>query len=144
MSIEEILDQAEKDFVIPNTESLASEAIRNSSLHSKYMKLYGLAKKKYNAMVREKSRVERELFMYYTGKADVSVLKRKGPIDFKILKSDVDTFIKSDTEMVEIQEVLDDAELKVDTLGRYVIRVKDRGWDIKHAIEYLKFSNGIG
>lgn len=144
MTIEEIIEQSEKDFAISNTNSLALECLRNAQIHSKYLKEYASAKKKLNAMVRQKAKVERELFMYYTGKADVAVLKRKGPIDFKILKSDVDTFIKADQEMMEVQELLDEAERKVDIVGKLVIRVKDRQWDIKTAIEYLKFANGDG
>jgi lipocalin len=71
-------------------------------------------------------------------------MKRKGIIDFKIMKSDTETFIKSDPEMLEVQELLDEAQVKVETLEELINAVKQRGWDIKNAIEFQKFTQGIG
>ncbi len=142
MSLDEIIAQSTKDLAISSTNSLAVEAIRAPAIFSKYMKEYVSAKGKWKALEREKAKVARELFLYYSGKADPAVLKRKGPIDFKILKSDIDTFIKADPEMVEVQTILDELDLKVEVLGNIVRQVKDRDWNIRNAVEYLKFSNG--
>jgi hypothetical protein len=143
MTLEEILEQSKADLKMDIT-NLAIESTRNPTLHHKYVKEWAFSKRKVKAMERQKAKVERELFLYYTGKADVAVLKRKGPIDFKILKSDVSTFIESDPEMEEVQILLDEAEVKLETLESILSAISRRNWDVRNAVEYLKFTQGAG
>jgi hypothetical protein len=58
----------------------------------------------------------------------------------RVLKSDLDTYIDSDSEM--IQELLKLAlqEEKVDYLISIIDRIKQRGWEVRNAIEWNKFT----
>jgi hypothetical protein len=60
----------------------------------------------------------------------------------KVLKSELDTYIDSDTEM--IQELLQLAmqEEKVNYLTSIIKRIENRNWEIRNAIEWNKFQAG--
>ena len=141
MTLEEILEES-KEIGLTSLSDLARESLRNPILFHKYNREYATARKKLKAMEREKKKIIRELFLYYTGKADNSIVKRKGVIDFKIMKSDISVFIDSDPEMVEVQSLLDDAAVKVETIENILLAIKQRGWDIKNAVEFQKFISG--
>ena len=78
---------------------------------------------------------------YYTGKADPMVYQQK-PFNLKILKQDVDKYIEADEDYQKIKQKVDDLETIVDFLDRTIRQIQNRGFLIKDAIEWRKFTSG--
>ena len=60
----------------------------------------------------------------------------------RILKADVDTWIDSDTDMIDILLQVSFQGEKVDYLESVLRMINSRGWQIKNAIEWIKFQDG--
>ena len=122
---------------------LARESLNTPVLHNKYLKI--LIGERV-ILFRLKSKVKhtkRMLMEYYSGDLNdpetLSDINRE-PWLKKVLKSDLDTYIDSDSSM--IQELLQLAlhEEKVDYLISIIKRIENRGWEVRNAIEWNKFT----
>ena len=65
------------------------------------------------------------------------------PFQLKVLKQDLDRYIESDTEVSREYDRIAFQEEKVDFLQATLKSITARQWDIKNAIEWRKFVNGI-
>ena len=102
MDLEQLQQEATKDLRIDDTE-LDMESIRTPIIHNKYLKylskfslLLKRAEDDYDVLAKDK-------WEYYTGKADESVYREK-PFDIKVLRQDVDKYIKSDSELIKLSQ----------------------------------------
>ena len=140
MDLEQLQDLAEKDLKINDTE-LDLESLKTPQLHNKYMKhltkfklLLSRAQGDYYTMKKEK-------WEYYTGKAPAEVYAVK-PFDLKILKTDIDKYFESDLELQKSKQKVDYLETVVDFLDRTIRVIANRGFTIKNAIDWRKFTSG--
>jgi len=140
MDLEQLQDLAEKDLKINETE-LDLESLKTPQLHNKYMKhltkfklLLSRAQGDYYTMKKEK-------WEYYTGKAPAEVYAVK-PFDLKILKTDIDKYLESDLELQKSKQKVDYLETVVDFLDRTIRVIANRGFTIKNAIDWRKFTSG--
>ena len=85
--------------------------------------------------------MRRTKWEYYTGKADPQVYAEK-PFDLKILRTDIDKYLESDTELQKAKQKVDYLETTVDFLGRTIRLIANRGFTIKNAIDWRKFTSG--
>ena len=60
----------------------------------------------------------------------------------KILKQDVDKYIEADEDYQKIKQKVDYLETIVDFLDRTIRQIQNRGFLIKDAIEWRKFTSG--
>ena len=77
----------------------------------------------------------------YTGKADASVYAEK-PFDLKVLRTDVDKYIESDEELIKLKQKKEYLTTVVDYLDRTIRQISNRGFTIKNAIDWRKFTSG--
>ena len=140
MDLEQLQLEADKDLKINDTE-LDLESLKTPQLHNQYMKhltkyklMLSRAETEYNIMKKEK-------WEYYTGKADASVYAEK-PFDLKILRTDIDKYLESDTELQRSKQKVDYLETTVDFLDRTIRQIANRGFTIKNAIDWRKFTSG--
>jgi hypothetical protein len=140
MTLEELQEQADKDLKINDTE-LDLESLKTPQLHNQYMKhltkfklMLSRAETEYNIMKREK-------WEYYTGKADASVYAEK-PFDLKILRTDIDKYLDSDIDLQKQKQKVDYLNTTVDFLDRTIRQIGNRGFTIKNAIDWRKFTSG--
>ena len=140
MDLEQLQDLVEKDLKINDTE-LDLESLKTPQLHNKYMKhltkfklLLSRAQGDYYTMKKEK-------WEYYTGKAPAEVYAVK-PFDLKILKTDIDKYLESDLELQKSKQKVDYLETVVDFLDRTIRVIANRGFTIKNAIDWRKFTSG--
>ena len=61
----------------------------------------------------------------------------------KILKSDVEKYIEADDAWLKIKEVVQNQFALVELIENMLENIKQRGFAIKHAIEYKKFEAGL-
>ena len=140
MTLEELQIQADKDLKINDTE-LDLESLKTPQLHNKYMKHLTKFKLMLSRAEAEFNTMKKEKWEYYTGKADPSVYAQK-PFSFKLLKTDVDKYLESDTELQKAKQKVDYLETTVDFLDRTIRLIANRGFTIKNAIDWRKFTSG--
>ena len=97
MTFDELQALADKDLKINDTE-LDLESLKTPQLHNKYMKFHNQYVNLLKKAEQDLARLTREKWEYYTGKADPSVYQER-PFNPKILKQDVDKYLKADDDL---------------------------------------------
>ena len=141
MTLDELKEEVNSALKV-NDERLDTEALKNQELYAKYLDhksrfelLLHKAKGDYKKMYREK-------WEYYGGKSDAKVYAAK-PFDIKVLKNDLQMYIQSDEEILELQGKISYYESIVKYIDGVIKSIDNRGWDIKNAIEWKKFEAGM-
>ena len=140
MDIEQLQEQVDKDLKINDTE-LDLESLKTPQLHNKYMKHLTKFKLMLSRAESEYNTLKREKWEYYTGKAPAEVYAEK-PFDLKILKTDIDKYLDSDEELQKQKQKVDYLNTVVDFLDRPIRLISNRGFTIKNAIDWRKFTSG--
>ncbi len=130
----------QNDSVI-DPDNLHDESLKIPQLHSKYYTVYNTI-----SLLREKARdnykrVKLERYNFYTGKAPAQVYAEK-PFNLKLLKTDVDKYLDSDPELAKYKQKVDYIQTVVDFLDRTIKQISNRGFQIKNAIDWRKFTSG--
>tara|TARA_R100001460_G_scaffold85060_1_gene126373 strand:- start:117 stop:545 length:429 start_codon:yes stop_codon:yes gene_type:complete len=140
MNLEELQNLADKKLKINDTE-LDLESLKTPQLHNEFLKhltnyklMLSRAETEYNILKKEK-------WEYYTGKADASVYAEK-PFDLKILRTDIDKYLDADIDLQKAKQKVDYLETTVDFLDRTIRQISNRGFTIKNAIDWRKFTSG--
>ena len=140
MDLEKLQLQADSDLKINDTE-LDLESLKTPQLHNKYMKHLTKFKLMLSRAEGDLANTKRQLWEYYTGKADPAVYQLK-PFNLKILKADVQQYIESDEEWVKANQKVKYLETIVDFLDRTIRQISNRTFTIKNAIDWRKFTSG--
>ncbi len=125
-------------------DNLHTESLNISILHAKYFDLYNtilLLKKKAE---QQRKKIKHEKYEYFTGKADPEVYL-ENPFPKKVRdKETLQGYLDSD-------EKLSQSSLKVeyyDTMLTYIDSIlkmiANRTYQIKNAIEFIRFQSGLG
>tara|TARA_Y100000004_G_scaffold145231_1_gene165658 strand:+ start:410 stop:838 length:429 start_codon:yes stop_codon:yes gene_type:complete len=141
MTLDELQNLADKDLKI-NEEELDLESLKTPQLHNKYCKFHSKYKNLLKVSEQDLARITREKWEYYTGKADPSVYQSK-PFNLKILKQDVDKYIKSDPDVNKLEQKVTYIQETVDYLEKTIKLISNRGFTIKNAIDWRKFTSGV-
>jgi len=140
MNLEEIQLLWEEDSKL-DPDNLHSESIKIPSLHAKYYKIYNnilLLKK----MEENKFKILRkEKWMYYSGKSDPEVYKEK-PFDHKVLKPDIDKYMDADEEIIKSVSKIEYFQTMLNYLDSILKTILNRTYQIKNAIEFMRFTAG--
>ena len=140
MDLEKLQELVDIDLKINDVE-LDLESLKTPQLHNKYMKHLTKFKLMLSKAESELYSVKKNLWEYYTGKADASVYAQK-PFNLKILKQDVDQYIQSDEEYIRAKQKVDYLSTTVDFLDRTIKQINNRTFTIKNAIDWRKFTSG--
>lgn len=142
MKLEEIEALWEQDIKIDRTE-LDSESLKIPSLHSKYYKIYLREKVQLKAEDQSYKQFYKLKHEYYTGKLSQTELNELGwePFQF-VLKNDLQVYIESDKELCERLLKLNVQKEKVQFLEDIIKTLNTRGFLIKNAIDFIRFTNG--
>lgn len=140
MNIEIIQDEWENDSKI-DPDNLHLESLKIPSLHSKYYKIFNnilLLKKMEEAKYKE---LKKEKWLYYSGKADPEEYKNN-PFDHKVLKPDIEKYLDADKDIIKITSKLDYYQAMLNYLESILKTILNRTYQIKNALEYMKFTAG--
>ena len=140
MDLEKLQELVDTDLKINDVE-LDLESLKTPQLHNKYMKHLTKFKLMLSKAESELYSVKKNLWEFYTGKADASVYAQK-PFNLKILKQDVDQYIQSDEEYIRAKQKVDYLSTTVDFLDRTIKQINNRTFTIKNAIDWRKFTSG--
>lgn len=143
MNFDEIVGEWSKDCKIDETE-LSSESLKIPYLHSKYLKMLLKERASLLKLKADYKKTKRKLLEYYLGEMDREELDEFGrdQIYKKILKNEVDTYIDSDDMMIEATLKMSFQQEKVDYLESVLKNIANRGFQIKNAIDWERFTQG--
>ena len=144
MKLEEIQTIWEQDCTIDKTE-LGNESTKIPQLHSKYYKIYSQERLRLKGMLSEQRQLYKIKHEYYTGTLSEEELKENEwePCSLRILKNDLSIYMGADKDLTQIQLKLDIQQEKVDFIESLIKSLTNRGFQIKAAIDWVKFTNGI-
>ena len=143
ITLDKLQEMWEKDAKI-DPDNLHTESLNIPSLHAKYFELYNtifLLRKKAD---QQRKNIRHERYEYFSGKSDPDVYI-KDPFPKKI--RDKDTMQK----YLDADEKLSTSSLKIeyyDTMLTYIESIlkviQNRTFQIKNAIEFMRFNSGLG
>lgn len=131
-----------RDSVI-DTDLYCEESTKVPQLHMKYMEffsMFSLMKKEKEILLKQ---MIKEKWLYYKGKAPSSVYKEM-PFDLKLTsKDEIEMFIDADEEIGKMQYKLEYINQTLNFLEGVLRQLNNRTFQIKNAIEWEKFKNGL-
>jgi len=144
MNFSEIKKMVKIDMDFDETE-LDTESLRTPQIHNKYLVLYTDEKLLLTKLEGELKELTRYKWLYYTGKLSEDELKSFGwePFQLTILKTDIEKFISSDKEIIELGNRVSFQKEKANYLESVIKIISSRQWMIKSAIEWIKFTQGV-
>ena len=145
MKLEDIYAMWEADCKYDDL-NLDKDSLNISSLHAKYNRLLSEMRSQLRSAVIRKKAHYSTLRDYYLGYLNnPEDLERIGRQPFlnKVLKNEVQGYIDSDGDLVRMDERIALLEEKVEVIVEIMKCIHKRGYDIKSAIEWRKFTNGF-
>jgi hypothetical protein len=143
MKFEEIQYQWTLDCEMDETE-LSHESIKIPQLHNKYLIFYSNEKLKFKEIKYLFAGLVRRKRDYYSGRMTAEELEAADwePFQLKLLKADVQEYIDADDNVIESKKLLALQEEKVNYLESIVKGLTTRGYLIKNAIDWKRFTEG--
>lgn len=125
-------------------DNLHTESLNIPILHAKYFDLYNtiLLLKKRAEQQRKKIRHER--YEYFTGKADPEVYL-ENPFPKKVRdKETLQGYLDSDDKLSQSALKVDYYETMLSYIDSILKMISNRTYQIKNAIEFMRFQSGLG
>ena len=143
MKFEEIQKLWSGDCEIDETE-LSQESVKIPQLHNKYLILFHDERLRLRTMKFEHSKLLKVKREYFSGRMDATELEAYDwePFQYKLLKADVQEHIDADDDIIEGKKKLSLQEEKVEYLESVVKSLTNRGYLIKNAIDWKRFTEG--
>ena len=143
MKFEEIQKLWSSDCNIDETE-LSQESVKIPQLHNKYLIIFHDERLRLRTMKFDHSKLLKVKREYFSGRMDETELEAYDwePFQYKLLKADVQEYIDADDDMIESKKKISLQEEKVDYLESIVKGLSTRGYLIKNAIDWKKFTEG--
>lgn len=143
ISLKDIRKMVESDIQIDKTE-LDKESLNIPQLHNKYLCILldeKLILKKYQS---DYNILKKNKWLLYTGKMSEQQLTELGweQFDLAILRVDVDMFLDSDIDLINLKNKIEYQKEKIEYLENIVKAISNRIWNIRAAIDWIKFTQG--
>jgi hypothetical protein len=126
-------------------DNLDSESLKIPLIQGKYFNLFCREKAILAKLNLDLSQLRRWKRDYFLGEIPVEELVEKGIPVFarRLVKSEVDAYIDTDSDVITMLEKIAVVQTKVDLLNLLVKSINDRQWNIRNAIEFLKWKSGV-
>ena len=143
MKLEEIQNLWKEDVIFVD-DMLDEEALKIPRLHQKYYKIYSTEKLLMRKLEAELKIFQSIKYEYYAGELAQEDLREHGwePFPKKVLRADIPRMVDSDRQVIErtLKNALQ--KEKVDFCDAIIKSLRDRGFLIKSAIDWRKFTSG--
>ena len=93
-------------------------------------------------MENERDIIKKKRWLYYTGKADPEVYKEEGPVDIKILRSDMDIFLNADEKLNVQKAKVKEQQLKLNLIEAFTKTIMSLSFNVGNTIKWKKFLVG--
>jgi len=145
MKLSDIQEEWEKDSRIDET-NLGRESTRVPTLHSKYLSILSKTKLQLRKAESDYYNTRRLKYRYYRGemsREELAGLEWEQFQGNKPLKNEMDEFLQCDKDLIELQDKSEYFKTVIFTLEQILRSINSRTWDIKTAVEWHKFTNGM-
>ena len=143
INLDSIQEMWENDAKI-DRDNLHEESLNIPSLHAKYFELYNtifLLRKKAE---QQRKNIRHERYEYFSGKADPEVYA-ENPFGKKIRDKDTMTkYLDADEKLSNSSLKIEYYEVMLGYLTDIIKMIHQRNYQIKNAIDYQKFTSGLG
>jgi hypothetical protein len=141
--LEKIQEMWVKDSIM-DPDNLHDESLKIPALHAKYHELYNniiLLKKKAE---QQRKNIRHERYEYFSGKADPDVYV-ENPFPKKIRDKDtMQKYLDADEKLSAVSLKLDYYDTMINYIEDILKQIHQRNYQIKNAIEFMRFTAGLG
>lgn len=139
----EINEMWSKDCKIDEA-NIVGEAKRIPELHSKYYNLFFKEALRVRKLKADMKELERAKYEYYSGSMCEEDLRERGwkPNPLKILRNDIDRYMQSDKDVVQLSLKIALHEEQANYLENIIRQINNRNFVIKSIIDWSKFQAG--
>ena len=143
MKFEEIQKLWSSDCEIDETE-LSKESVKIPQLHNKYLILFHDERLRLRTLRYDHNKLIRQKKDYFGGRMSAEEMESLDwePFQLKLLKADIDTYIEADNDVIASSKIIALHEEKVGYLESIVKGLSTRGYLIKNAIDWKRFTEG--
>lgn len=143
MKLEDIYENWSVDSQIKANE-LATESLRTPHLHSKYLQIFNGERLRLKKLRLEYKQLYLAKYEYYTNVMDIEEIRERGwePLQKKVMKTEAAMHIDADQHIVDLNTRIAAAEEKVEALESILKTIANRGFAIKNAVDWMKFTQG--
>ena len=146
MKLSDIQTMWQKDCQIDDTK-LDIELLKLPNLHSKYLGIYNDESLSEKKLFFENKKLIKYKTIWYDGKMSEEELEELGWEQFKIklikgYEPKIETYLQGDDDLIEANQKLEYQKIKVEFLESIIKSLNTRGYNIKSAIDFLRFTMG--
>lgn len=120
---------------------LDQHSLETAKLQGKYYILYSKMLAEQKATKYDLDELLAFKFKYYKGQAPAEVYKEK-PFHEKLTNAGVESHVRADPDVLKIQKTMDMLEIKLELIKDMKRALEQRNWNIRNAIEFIKFKSG--
>jgi len=143
MKFEDLFSSWEKDSVIDRTE-LGDESLKIPKLHHKYYSIYVTEKAILRKLESEMKKLKLDKYEFFT-QGPTEETKEKGwrmPARGMILKADIPLYMEGDQDIIDLSLKIGMQQEKIEFLESIIKSFQTRGYIIKNAIDFARFTMG--
>jgi hypothetical protein len=144
MKIEAIMEEWEKDSDIDKTE-LGDAALKLAKLHHKYYRFLVNEKMIVKTYESDMHVLKLDKYEFFTQGPNEETVKKGWTLPAKglILKADIPMYMSADQEIINLSLRIGLQEEKIQALESIIRTLNSMGYNIKAAIDFQKFINGV-
>ena len=145
MKLSDLQDSWSEDCKI-NEMELGKESARTPNLHAKYLNYLSSTRINLRKAESDYYNIRRLKYRYYRGELTQAELEENNWEQYqgnKPLKNEMDEFLICDAELLKLQDKVEYFKTVSYQLEQIIRSLNSRTWDIKNAIEWNKFTNGM-
>lgn len=144
MNIDEIMYEWKIDSEIDVTE-LADESIKIAKLHQKYYEYLIKEKLLFKKTESDLKILKLEKYEFYTQGHNEETLKKGWELPSKgmVIKSEIPMYLEGDKDIINLNLKMSYQQEKIDLLQSIIKSLNNRGYNIKSAIDWIKFTSGV-
>lgn len=144
MNIDEIMSEWKTDSEIDVTE-LADESIKIAKLHQKYYEYLIKEKLLFKKNESDLKLLRLEKYEFYTQGHNEETMKKGWELPSKgmVIKSEIPMYLEGDKDIINLNLKISYQQEKIDLLQSIIKSLNNRGYNIKSAIDWIKFTSGV-
>ena len=125
-------------------DNLHTESLNIPVLHAKYYEMYNTVMLLRKKAEQQRKNIRHERYEYFAGKADPEVYI-ENPFPKKIRDKDtMQKYLDADEKLSNCSLKIDYYDTMLNYLEEILKQVSNRTYQIKNAIDYMRFSSGLG
>jgi hypothetical protein len=145
ITLNELQDQWKADCKIDEL-NLGSESTKTPELHSKYLNhltTFKLQLRKYESQMYSLRRIKWRYFRGELSREELDNLGWEQYLGPQPLKNEMQEYLDSDSDIIKIVDKIEYIKACLYQCEFVMKSLNSRTWDIKNAIEFMKFTNGL-